>query len=149
MHESGSGTFRTSDDVRSESALGGKSGSVAHHELWSDGRPVISQGYAPDSSRIVNLGAEFYPRRTASLVADAGETPNAASVTQLVDASPLIMRRPTGEKCDPNCRPAMRCRSNPVSAVSLPKTGIFAVVAGDFRQIGLGCREFGSVETVA
>src|ERR1700693_1943852 len=32
---------------------------VAHHELWSDGRPVISQGYAPDSLRIVNLGAEF------------------------------------------------------------------------------------------
>jgi AraC family transcriptional regulator len=33
--------------------------SVAHHELWSDGRPVISQGYAPHSLRIVNLGAEF------------------------------------------------------------------------------------------
>jgi AraC family transcriptional regulator len=32
---------------------------VEHHELWSDGRPVISQGYAPDSLRIVNLGAEF------------------------------------------------------------------------------------------
>jgi AraC family transcriptional regulator len=32
---------------------------VEHHELWSDGLPVISQGYAPDSLRIVNLGAEF------------------------------------------------------------------------------------------
>jgi hypothetical protein len=32
---------------------------VAHHELWSDGRPVISQGYAPDSLKIVNPGAEF------------------------------------------------------------------------------------------
>jgi hypothetical protein len=32
---------------------------VEHHELWSDGRPVISQGYAPNSLRIVNLGAEF------------------------------------------------------------------------------------------
>jgi AraC family transcriptional regulator len=32
---------------------------VEHHELWSDGRPVISQGYAANSLRIVNLGAEF------------------------------------------------------------------------------------------
>ena len=32
---------------------------VAHHELWSNGRPVISQGYAATSLRIVNLGAEF------------------------------------------------------------------------------------------
>ncbi|SRR5258706_15798148 len=32
---------------------------VEHHELWSDGRPVISQGYAPNSLRLVNLGAEF------------------------------------------------------------------------------------------
>jgi AraC family transcriptional regulator len=32
---------------------------VAHHELWSNGRPVISQGYAPNSVRIVNLGAEY------------------------------------------------------------------------------------------
>ena len=32
---------------------------VAHHELWSNGRPVISQGYAGNSLRIVNLGAEF------------------------------------------------------------------------------------------
>src|SRR5258708_34538375 len=32
---------------------------VAHHELWSNGRPVISQGYAANSLRIVNLGAVF------------------------------------------------------------------------------------------
>jgi AraC-like DNA-binding protein len=32
---------------------------VAHHELWSNGRPVISQSYAPNSVRIVNLGAEY------------------------------------------------------------------------------------------
>ena len=32
---------------------------VAHHELWSSGRPVISQGYAANSLRIVNLRAEF------------------------------------------------------------------------------------------
>src|SRR5271154_3579967 len=32
---------------------------VPHHELWSHGRPVISQGYAPDSMRIVNLSEEY------------------------------------------------------------------------------------------
>lgn len=32
---------------------------VPHHELWSRGRPVISQGYAPDSMRIVNLSEEY------------------------------------------------------------------------------------------
>ena len=32
---------------------------VPHHELWSRGRPVISQGYAPHSMRIVNLSAEY------------------------------------------------------------------------------------------
>ena len=32
---------------------------VGHHELWSNGRPVISQGYAANSLRIVNLGAVF------------------------------------------------------------------------------------------
>jgi hypothetical protein len=32
---------------------------VELHELWSDGRPVISEGYAPDSLRIANLGAGF------------------------------------------------------------------------------------------
>jgi AraC family transcriptional regulator len=30
---------------------------VAQHELRSNGRPVISQSYAPNSVRIVNLGA--------------------------------------------------------------------------------------------
>jgi hypothetical protein len=39
-------------------------------------------------------------------------------------------------------------RSNQVSGASLPKTGIFAVAAGDFRHIGLGFSEFGSLETV-
>jgi AraC family transcriptional regulator len=32
---------------------------VPHHELWSRGRPVISQGYAPGSMRIVNLSGEY------------------------------------------------------------------------------------------
>ncbi len=32
---------------------------VPHHELWSRGRPVISQGYAADSMRIVNLVDEY------------------------------------------------------------------------------------------
>ena len=32
---------------------------VPHHELWSHGRPVISQGYAPNSLRIVNLSDEY------------------------------------------------------------------------------------------
>ena len=32
---------------------------VPHHELWSGGRPVISQGYAPTSMRIVNLIEEY------------------------------------------------------------------------------------------
>jgi AraC family transcriptional regulator len=32
---------------------------VPHHELWSHGRPVISQGYAPNSMRIVNLSDEY------------------------------------------------------------------------------------------
>ena len=32
---------------------------VPHHELWSHGRPVIAQGYAPNSMRIVNLSAEY------------------------------------------------------------------------------------------
>ena len=32
---------------------------VPHHELWSRGRPVISQGYAPNSMRIVNLIEEY------------------------------------------------------------------------------------------
>ena len=32
---------------------------VPHHELWSHGRPVISQGYAPNSMRIVNLSGEY------------------------------------------------------------------------------------------
>jgi hypothetical protein len=40
-------------------------------------------------------------------------------------------------------------RSNPVSADLLPKTGISSVVAGDFRQIGLGCREIGRLETTS
>jgi hypothetical protein len=43
---------------------------------------------------------------------------------------------------------AVTIDSNPVSDVSLPKTGIFAVAAGDFRQIGFGFGEFGSLETV-
>jgi AraC family transcriptional regulator len=33
--------------------------SVPHHELWSRGRPMISQGYAPNSMRIVNLSEEY------------------------------------------------------------------------------------------
>jgi AraC family transcriptional regulator len=37
---------------------------VPHHELWSRGRPVISQGYAPDSMRIVNLVEEYSARIT-------------------------------------------------------------------------------------
>jgi AraC family transcriptional regulator len=32
---------------------------VPHHELWSHARPVISQGYAPNSMRIVNLSDEY------------------------------------------------------------------------------------------
>jgi len=32
---------------------------VPHHELWSRGRRVISQGYAPSSMRIVNLIEEY------------------------------------------------------------------------------------------
>lgn len=32
---------------------------VAHHELWSGGRPVIRQGYAQNAMRIVNLVGEF------------------------------------------------------------------------------------------
>jgi AraC family transcriptional regulator len=32
---------------------------VPHHELWSGGRPVISQGYAQNSMRIVNLVEEY------------------------------------------------------------------------------------------
>jgi AraC family transcriptional regulator len=32
---------------------------VEHHELWSRGKPVISQGYVANSMRIVNLEAEF------------------------------------------------------------------------------------------
>ncbi len=32
---------------------------VPHHELWSRGRPAISQGYAPNSMRIVNLVEEY------------------------------------------------------------------------------------------
>jgi AraC family transcriptional regulator len=32
---------------------------VPHHELWSRGRPVISQGYAQNSMRIVNLIEEY------------------------------------------------------------------------------------------
>jgi AraC family transcriptional regulator len=32
---------------------------VAHHELWSRGRPVISQGYASNAMRIVNLIEEY------------------------------------------------------------------------------------------
>jgi AraC family transcriptional regulator len=32
---------------------------VPHHELWSRGRAVISQGYAPNSMRIVNLIEEY------------------------------------------------------------------------------------------
>src|ERR1700733_13226634 len=42
-----------------------------------------------------------------------------------------------------------QCRSNPVSSESLPKTGIFAVVAGDFSRKGLRVLEFGSSETGA
>jgi hypothetical protein len=45
-------------------------------------------------------------------------------------------------------RPATQWRSNPVSGVGLPKTGIFAVAAGDFRLIRPSVRTFGSVETV-
>jgi hypothetical protein len=45
--------------------------------------------------------------------------------------------------------PPLQCRSNPVSADRLPKTGISSVVAGDFRQIGLGCREIGRLETTS
>jgi len=42
---------------------------VPHHELWSRGRPVISQGYSPNSMRIVNLVEEYsahiiYPHET-------------------------------------------------------------------------------------
>jgi hypothetical protein len=52
--------------------------------------------------------------------------------------------------------PKLACResdtvttaSNPVSDVNLPKTGIFAAAAGDFRQIDLGFGEFRSLETV-
>jgi hypothetical protein len=44
--------------------------------------------------------------------------------------------------------PATQWRSNSVSGVSLPKTGIFAVAAGDFRHIGIGFGEFWSLETV-
>lgn len=40
-------------------------------------------------------------------------------------------------------------RSNAVSAVSLSKTGIFAVAAGDFRRIGLDFRGSGGPETPA
>lgn len=32
---------------------------MKHHELWSRGRPVISQGYAANSMRVVNLEAEY------------------------------------------------------------------------------------------
>jgi hypothetical protein len=45
-------------------------------------------------------------------------------------------------------RCAAQCRSNPVSGASLPKTGIFTVTAGDFRQISLGFGELGSLEKV-
>jgi hypothetical protein len=43
---------------------------------------------------------------------------------------------------------ATQWRSNPVSGASLPKTGIFRVAAGDFRQTGLAFGELGSLETV-
>jgi hypothetical protein len=43
---------------------------------------------------------------------------------------------------------AAQWRSNQVSGATLPKTGILAVAAGDFRHIGLGFSEFGSLETV-
>jgi hypothetical protein len=38
-------------------------------------------------------------------------------------------------------------RSNPISGRCLPKTGIFAVFAGDFCRNGLRVRHFGSSET--
>jgi hypothetical protein len=54
----------------------------------------------------------------------------------------------TGENGNLTAARAIQWRSNQVSGASLPKTGIFAVAAGDFRHIGLGFSEFGSLETV-
>jgi hypothetical protein len=49
--------------------------------------------------------------------------------------------------CGLDCQAANQCGSNPVSAAGLPKTGIFSVVSGDFRRIGLVLYEFRSPET--
>jgi hypothetical protein len=56
---------------------------------------------------------------------------------------------PAGKAAEMARRPRTQCRSNRVSSESLPKTGIFAVVAGDFSRNGRRVLQFGSSETGA
>jgi hypothetical protein len=44
-------------------------------------------------------------------------------------------------------RSAMQCRSSPVSSQSLPKTGIFGIAAGDFREFQPPVPGIGTPET--
>lgn len=52
-----------------------------------------------------------------------------------------------GETCQTDCHDQRAVQNQLVSSESLPKTGIFAVVAGDFSRNGQRDLRFGSSET--